>query len=149
MIILFYSEECNFCSKLIEYLEKNNLKKNFNFINIDRLAKIPDHITMVPTIIDPKVEAPLEGKKAFEHIINQKYFDHPTNNIEYWINNSIPKPIIEEDSKAIERHNFGFANFDEQQEKKETTKIDVKSVVNNKVSIIKDKKMLALMKLRK
>jgi hypothetical protein len=82
MIILFYSDQCEFSKKIIEYIEKNNLKKNFNTININKLKEIPSNITVVPTIITDNIEAPLEGKKAFEYIINQKYFFHPTNNIE-------------------------------------------------------------------
>lgn len=143
MIILFYSEHCEFCKKILEYISKNNLQLNFNLINIYKLAKIPQNITVVPTIIDPTIEAPLEGKTAFEYIINQKYFYHPTNNIDYWINTGIPKPIIDEDKKAIERHNFGFASIDD----------NVKPVIvvkdEKKIPVVTDKKSLALLKLRK
>jgi len=127
---------------MLEYIQKNNITKNFNMINIDKLKVIPKNITIVPTIIDPKIEAPLEGRKAFEFIINQKYFYNPTNNIDYWINNSIPKPIIDEDAKAIERHNFGFASFNDDQPivaKEEPKKIPVSM----------DRKTLALLKLRR
>jgi hypothetical protein len=127
---------------MLEYIQKNNITKNFNMINIDKLKVIPKNITIVPTIIDPKIEAPLEGRKAFEFIINQKYFYNPTNNIDYWINNSIPKPIIDEDAKAIERHNFGFASFNDDQPivaKEEPKKIQVSM----------DRKTLALLKLRR
>lgn len=141
MIILFYSEKCEFCKKMLEYIEKNNLINNFNMINIDKLQEIPKNINIVPTIIDSTIEAPLEGRKAFEFIINQKFFYYPTNNIDYWLNNSIPKPIIDIDDKAIERHNFGFANFDE------TPQIIKEDVKKNQV--ITDKKMLALLKLRR
>jgi hypothetical protein len=127
---------------MLEYIQKNNIIKNFNMVNIDKLKVIPKNITIVPTIIDPKIEAPLEGRKAFEFIINQKYFYNPTNNIDYWINNSIPKPIIDEDAKAIERHNFGFASFNDDQPivaKEEPKKIPVSM----------DRKTLALLKLRR
>lgn len=143
MIILFYSDECEFCKKILEYITKNNLQLNFNLINIYKLAKIPQNITVVPTIIDPTIEAPLEGKTAFEYIINQKYFYHPTNNIDYWINTGIPKPIIEEDKKAIERHNFGFASIDDN-----VKQVEVKQE-EKKIQLVTDKKALALLKLRK
>ena len=55
----------------------------FKFSQIDNTNNIPKNITIVPTIIDTTIEAPLEGKKAFEYVINQKYFNHPTNNVEY------------------------------------------------------------------
>lgn len=142
MIILFYSENCNFCKRMIEYIQKNNITKNFNMINIDKLQEIPKYITIVPTIIDPQIEAPLEGRKAFEFIINQKYFFNPTNNIDYWVNNAIPKPVIDEDTKAIERHNFGFANFNE----------EASNIINkepDKPPVIANKKTLALLKLRR
>jgi hypothetical protein len=139
MIILFYSDQCEFSKKIIEYIEKNNLKKNFNMININKLKEIPSNITVVPTIITDNIEAPLEGKKAFEYIINQKYFFHPTNNIDYWLNTGIPKPIIDEDKKAIERHNFGFANFND-----ETIKEP-----ENKGNVVINKKTLALLKLKR
>jgi len=87
--------------KLIEYITKNNLNDYFNMICIDEnITKVPSNITVVPTIIDEDVEAPLEGKKAFEYVINQKYFNHPTNNTEF-TKNGVPKPTIEEDKKAI------------------------------------------------
>ncbi len=137
MIILFYSEHCEFCKQLKEYLNVNNLTQNFNIINIHSLPKIPDNITIVPTIIDPSIEAPIEGKNAFEYIINQKYFDHPTNNIDFWVNKNIPKPLIEEDAKAIERHNFGFASYDKIVEPPKPQ------------PVITNKKTLALLKLKK
>ena len=87
--------------KLTEYISKNNLNDYFNMICIDdNITKVPSNITVVPTIIDEDVEAPLEGKKAFEYVINQKYFNHPTNNTEF-TKNGVPKPTIEEDKKAI------------------------------------------------
>jgi hypothetical protein len=140
MIILFYSNKCQFCVKMIDYLEKNNLLSNFKMFNIDTARNIPANITMVPTIVDPAVEAPLEGNKAFEYIVNQKYFDHPTNNVDFWQNTGVPKPPIEEDSKALQKFNFNFASIDE--EPKEITPV-------KKQVIITDKKSLTLLKLKK
>jgi hypothetical protein len=143
MLILFYSEQCDFSKKLLEFLDKHNIKRNFNLINIDRINKIPGNITVVPTILDSTIEAPFEGKKAFEFIVNQKYFNFPTNNIDFWTKNMVPKPIIEEDKKAIERHNFGFATFDDEPLKEDQIKQDpVKQIPL-------DKKSLALLKLRR
>ena len=144
MILLFYSEKCMLSKKLLEYINKNNLNEYFNLINIDKISNIPSNITVVPTIIDMIIEAPLEGQKAFEYVINKKYFNRPTNNIDYWINNNIPKPNIDEDTKAINRHNFNFASIDNQIE----TENNIPKVENNNL-IIKDKKTLALLKLRR
>jgi hypothetical protein len=143
MILLFYSEQCILSNKLLEYLNKNNLNEYFKMINIDKINNIPTNITIVPTIIDITIEAPIEGKKAFEYVINQKYFNRPTNNIDYWINNNIPKPAIDEDTKAINRHNFNFASIDNQIE------TEIKEEIKSPQIIIKDKKSLALLKLRR
>ena len=94
MIILFYSNQCKFSEKLLEYIKKNNLEKYFKMINIDDDIKIPDNITIVPTIIDETIEAPLEGKDAFIYVVNQKFFNHPTNNIDFWVNKTVPKLIL-------------------------------------------------------
>ena len=60
----------------------------------------------------------MEGKKAFEYVINQKYFNHPTNNIDY-IKNGVPKPTIEEDQKAISaKSSSGFIYVDKDTEKR-------------------------------
>jgi len=154
MILLFYSDECVLSNKLLEYINKNNLNEYFNMININKISNIPTNITIVPTIIDTTIEAPIEGKKAFEYVINQKYFNRPTNNIDYWINNNIPKPNIDEDNKAINRHNFNFAAIDTTLEIENTIKIDTVKSETNKSDIpnqlvIKDKKSLALLKLRR
>lgn len=118
MRILFYSETCNFCLKLLEYIDKNNLLEFFKMICIDKTNNIPKNITVVPTVIDTTIHAPLEGKKAFEYVINQKYFNHPTNNIDY-IKNGVPKPTIEEDQKAISaKSSSGFIYVDKDTEKR-------------------------------
>lgn len=141
MILLFYSNECKFCIKLLEYLKKNNLEKQFKMLNIDSEPNIPDNITIVPTIIDEIIEAPLEGKKAFEYVINQKYFNHPTNNINLWINKTIPKPVIEEDTKAFdsdvklsEKTNTSFVAINNIIVKEPETK-KINSVMKNKINL--------------
>ena len=112
MRILFYSESCDFCVKLLSYIDTNKLGQYFKIICIDKTKNIPKNITVVPTIIDTTVEAPLEGKKAFEYVINQKYFNHPTNNIEY-TKEGVPKPTIDEDAKAnASKSGAGFIYVD-------------------------------------
>jgi len=124
MRILFYSQTCNFCLKLLEYIDKNNLAEYFKIICIDKSNNIPKNITIVPTVVDTTIEAPLEGKKAFEYVINQKYFNHPTNNIEY-TKDGVPKPVIEEDNKAnTTKSGSGFIYVDKDVEKKFNDKDD-------------------------
>ena len=118
MRILFYSESCDFCVKLLSYIDTNKLGQYFKIICIDKTKNIPKNITVVPTIIDTTVEAPLEGKKAFEYVINQKYFNHPTNNIEY-TKEGVPKPTIDEDAKAnASKSGAGFIYVDKDIERK-------------------------------
>lgn len=125
-------------------------------INVDITNKIPDNVTIVPTIIDTTIKAPLEGKYALEYLFNQKYFNHPTNNIEFWLNMGVPIPSIEEDKKAIDK--FKFSNYecfsdDNIQNNVVIIKNKIKS--NNESdkidqpNIIADKKTLALLKLRR
>ena len=95
---LYYSENCNICLKLIEYLEKNNIINQFKLIDINKNEK-PKEVDVVPTIIDSDLNQPQKGKQAFEYLLNIKYFNNPTNNIEY-IKNIPPNPKIENDKLA-------------------------------------------------
>ena len=95
---LYYSESCNVCSQLIEYLEKNNIINQFRLIDISKNVK-PKEIDVVPTIIDSDLNQPQKGKQAFEYLLNIKYFNNPTNNIEY-VKNIPPNPKIENDKLA-------------------------------------------------
>jgi len=95
---LYYSESCNVCSQLIEYLEKNNIINQFRLIDISKNVK-PREVDVVPTIIDSDLNQPQKGKQAFEYLLNIKYFNNPTNNIEY-VKNIPPNPKIENDKLA-------------------------------------------------
>jgi len=99
MKVIFYSEQCEFCEKLIKYLDKHNLRPLFKLINIDKTTA-PKEIDVVPTIVDTELNQPLKAKKAFEYLINVKYFNNPTNNIEY-IKELPPNPEIPEDERAV------------------------------------------------
>ena len=97
MKVIFYSEQCDYCKKMLAYLEKYEIKLLFKLINIDK-TQAPKEIDIVPTVIDTELNQPLKGKDAFQYLINIKYFNNPTNNIEYI---KPPKPEIKEDEKAI------------------------------------------------
>jgi hypothetical protein len=130
MIILFYSDECKFSSRLLEYIKNNNLTDFFKLVNIDLLDSIPENINIVPTIIDSNIEAPLDGKKAFEYVINHKFFNYPTNNVDFWVNSPIPKPTIEEDNKALDKSKLTFfATLDDDNKVSNTS-----NITNNKPS---------------
>ena len=100
MKILFYSNKCQHCVRILNYIKQYNLSNEFNMIDVQSGKELPSHIKVVPTIIDTDIAKPLEGKKAFEYISNQKFFGHPTNNITYWKDKNVPKPEIIEDKKA-------------------------------------------------
>ena len=99
MRVVFYSEQCDYCSKLLAYMDKYNINSLFKLINIDK-STAPKDIDIVPTIIDTELNQPLKGKKAFEYLFNIKYFNNPTNNIDY-IKEIPANPNIPEDEKAI------------------------------------------------
>lgn len=103
---LYYSENCNVCLKLIEYLEKNNIINQFKLIDINKNEK-PKEVDVVPTIIDSDLNQPQKGKQAFEYLLNIKYFNNPTNNIEY-IKNIPPNPKIENDKLALMHKSDGL-----------------------------------------
>jgi hypothetical protein len=99
MRVIFYSAKCQFCQKLLIYIDKNNISKYFKLINIDTTS-VPKQITVVPTIVDEELNEPMEGKKAFEYLLNLKFFNNPTNNVEI-VKLLPPNPDIPEDTKAI------------------------------------------------
>lgn len=99
MKVVFYSEQCEYSKKLLAYLEKNDIKKLFKLVNIDK-TDVPDDIDVVPSIVDTKLNQPMKGKKAFEYLLNLKYFNNPTNNVEY-VKELPTNPNIPEDDKAV------------------------------------------------
>jgi hypothetical protein len=99
MRVVFYSEQCEYCNKLLAYMDKYNINSLFKLINIDKTTA-PKDIDIVPTIIDTELNQPLKGKKAFEYLFNIKYFNNPTNNVEY-IKEIPANPNIPEDEKAV------------------------------------------------
>jgi glutaredoxin len=99
MIIIFYSNKCDYCKKMINYIEKTNIIKLFKLINIDN-EKYPESIDIIPTLIDIELNQPLKGKAVFEYLLNIKYFNNPTNSIKY----DIPiNPVVMEDDKANDK----------------------------------------------
>ena len=127
MRIIFYSSYVEFCIKLIEYIKMNSLEEYFKIVNIDDLSDKETKelgLSIIPTLIDTDIDTTFEGTKAWEYIKNQKYFNHPTNNIEN-TKNGIPKPLIEEDTKAnFGKSGSGFLYVDQEVEKKYVDKED-------------------------
>ena len=97
MKIIFYSDQCLHCNKLITYITNNNLKKMFKFVNVDT-DKYPSQIKTVPSIIDKYINQILTGEDVLNYIKNIKYFNIPTNNI---LTTTHIIPLIKEDEKAL------------------------------------------------
>lgn len=127
MRIIFYSNYVEFCVKLIEYIKTNKLEQYFKIVNIDDLNDKQTKelgLSVVPTLIDSDFDIHFEGVKAWEYVKNQKYFNHPTNNIEF-TKEGVPKPIIDEDNKAnIAKSGSGFIYVDDDVAKKFIEKDD-------------------------
>ena len=130
MKIIFYSNKCDYSKKMLVYLENNNIKNFFKLVNIDQNS-YPPEIDIVPTIIDTELNQPMKGKKAFEYLLNIKYFNNPTNNIEY-NKNIIPRPNIPEDEKASSN-----------------ISINLELVPQQNMSVTTNNKLAILMKLKK
>lgn len=106
MKYFFLSQDCKYCQELIIYMNKNDLLKEFKCIDINKTKKLPSSIKMVPTIIDPDCNNLFEGKKAFDYIYSDKYFNVKTNNINNWKNKTIAKPDIKKDDLAIDDFDY-------------------------------------------
>ena len=136
MKVVFYSEQCDYCKKLLAYMEKYNISSLFKLINIDKIAA-PKDVDIVPTIIDTELNQPLKGKKAFEYLFNIKYFNNPTNNIEY-IKEIPTNPNIPEDEKAIKSKSLNL-EFNQQSQSQDdfndvfTQQPKIENKVENKI----------------
>ena len=103
MKVIFYSDTCEYSKKLLAYLEKHEITNLFKLMNVNQQTP-PKEIDVIPTIIDTELNQPMKGKKAFEYIINIKYFNNPTNNIDY-VKDIPTNPDIPVDDKAVAETN--------------------------------------------
>ena len=140
MKVIFYSDKCQYCNNMLIYLDKHNIKTLFNLVNIDTIVP-PDGIDIVPTIIDTELTQPLKGKKAFEYLLNIKYFNNPTNNIEY-VKELPENPVIPEDDKAIQNNSINL------ELNKNTLNLEIDKNNQPKTNI-SNKKLSTLLKLKK
>ena len=133
MRVLFYSDKCEFCNKIFIYLDKYNIRNLFKLVNIDNTI-IPKEIDIVPTIIDEELNQPLKGKKAFEYLLNIKYFNNPTNNIDY-IKDLPTNPVIQEDDKAI-KSNLANLELDLEKQFSKQDETPIEKPPEKKLSIL-------------
>ncbi len=81
--ILFYSERCPHCVKLLHTIKHLGTQDNYKYISVDNPAgpKLPDIITDVPTLIVKGMNRPLVGREVQTWIESQQYMYLSTNNI--------------------------------------------------------------------
>jgi hypothetical protein len=102
MHILLYSDNCENSQKILTLLDKLSFKNIFKIININNTQLNLDKFKNLelPIIIDKKFIKPITGKNVNDYINNLKYFNNPTNNINFNKNNLILIPNIKEDDIA-------------------------------------------------
>lgn len=70
--ILYYSPQCSHCNKLLGLInDTEELKAQFNLINISQHTQIPQHIRSVPTILIDKHKI-AAGRQAFQFIEEER-----------------------------------------------------------------------------
>jgi hypothetical protein len=73
MNILFYSQKCEYCRKLLILLQGENLLRNFKLVCVDdKLDKMPPDMK-VPTLIVNNINKPLIAQEAFEWVQQIKF----------------------------------------------------------------------------
>jgi hypothetical protein len=89
-----------------------------------------------------------KGKKAFEYLLNLKYFNNPTNNIEY-IKELPTNPDIPEDDKAIQSKTQSLELSSSNNINNETNFNDLFINSEQKSQNIQNNKLAILMKIKK
>ena len=64
--VLFYSEKCPHSREFINLINRSRYGSMFRKYCIERMAKIPNGIFEVPTIIVPGYNVPLSGNNVFK-----------------------------------------------------------------------------------
>ena len=91
--IIFYSNKCVHCKKIIDLITSENIIDNFKLICIDNQSKTYPYIHRVPTLLISKDHAPLVGVNAFNYIKANTQFNKSTNNINLNPNKNINKEL--------------------------------------------------------
>ena len=155
MKILFYSNRCKFSKKALIYLEKHNIKDMFKLVNIDN-EEYPEYIDVVPTIIDTELTELLKYQPVFEYLTNIRYFNNPTNNVEYIkdiINPNIPDDELADKNEIpfIYLDNNNNNNNNNIEEKTEITEItDINKIAKNMINArsTQNRKLALLLRLQ-
>jgi hypothetical protein len=82
-MILFYSEECQHCSILIDTIKKHDTKKNIKLISINNLKNNPilNKISYVPALMFLPSKEIIYGKSVFDYLLlpNRGFLFNNTN----------------------------------------------------------------------
>jgi len=109
--LLYYSDRCLHCDKLIKTIQNENLIKQCKLICFEtHPEKFPDPkiVCNVPTIIAKNVSKPLIGEEAQSWIENKKYFDQITNNLN---KNNVLDPKIKSALEDLEYNKSEVVNI--------------------------------------
>ena len=91
--IIFYSNKCVHCKKIIDLITNENIMEHFKLICIDNESKSYPYIHRVPTLLISKDHAPLVGVNAFNYIKANTQFNKGTNNINLNPNKNISQDL--------------------------------------------------------
>lgn len=91
--IIFYSNKCKFCKKIIDLITEENLIESYKLICIDNNSKNYPYIQRVPTLLISKDKKPLVGVNAFNYLQANSQFNKNTNNINLNPNKNIDKEL--------------------------------------------------------
>lgn len=111
--ILFYSNKCKYCSKLIMLINEIDNINNYKLICIDNNKNFP-YIQRVPTILINKLKKPLVGINAFNWIKTKSQFNKQSNNINYNPNkflNSKDNPLLYQKNKNLNGKNTNINRY--------------------------------------
>lgn len=110
--ILFYSDKCLHCNKLINLIHSTTTEENYKFISVDNPEiKIPDIIEKVPTLVVRGMNKPLIGKEVFSWIQAQQYINLKTNNI-----NMIKNPEFHVDVSLVNSIDTNYVSLTDNDE---------------------------------
>ena len=95
MKLLFYSKYCKNCTKLFSLKEGDKEFDSIKKISVDDSNKLPQEITKVPTLVSTDLLGPISGKAVFSYFNCLEMFYLKTNNIDYWKDKDIKRPVVD------------------------------------------------------
>ena len=110
--IIFYSNKCLHCKKIIDLITNENIIDNFKLVCIDKNASKYPYVQRVPTLIISKDRVPLVGVNAFNFIKANTQFNKKTNNINLNPNSNISQDLntLLSNSNPKMKSNFNISN---------------------------------------